>query len=842
MQPTLTTREYAAVRQAVLLGLFAGTGIGLGYMLSALPGLELMSTNAALAGAALGPLGGAAVGMVALVVYSLGSPFGPPVPLMLIAQALGMGLAGLAGGVVGPAVVRRGVGPGALLGAGVAGALVALTIDLLTNLAVAVQFAMPMTVVLAGGAAIAALHAGTVAVAWALLLPLLSGRLARLRCPGPRVVGVAFLLTLSASLVAERAHASAVAEADSVAVAVDDAMNPTVLDSLDAPLPLPTDSLATRPGPPGPRLPEGWKRPLWRPFHATLAERLSRTSAWLPVRDGGPGATMVIFGEPGTSIAPQLWRDGVPLGMGHRYLDDHESWSLAGRELTTITRGFGHAGEMAGAIEWTLRDRAPDRDVLDTYWYAGPHETRLRDVQFLTASADWRLAFDFYEHIDREGYDFRAPGEVRYPELDDEFSLAFWGNAAVRSGRGRLERRLEDGSLVSLSLENARKHKRGVPVSDLEQQEIWRNAVQLRWQAGRSGDGSQATAWWTDVDLMAAAPSAQRRLIEGAREGVRVVWAPPGSWADLDVMYQRWTLRDHGAPASWAPAHADSSFRAVGEEASFLASRRWPLGVPLATRLGAWWSQHGGAALGGEVVVGANRGWRASVARAGRAPRSDEVATPWRHVVPGGRQTVVLPDADLDREREWRLAAGWFGRLWRWDVAVESSWRRLRHGIGWEPTDEDPTVGVLANGVAMDAATVTARVGGQGRFLGWLRWQAEGSWHTRRREDDLKLGLPPELQYCLSARWEQRFFAEDGILQLGAYWHNRGPMDDPWAWSRPVRLDAVSRLDAIAEFRLVGTSLGVELRNLQGGGSRLTANAVSEPLELRWRLHWTFHY
>lgn len=840
MQPTMNTREFAAVRQAVLLGLFAGTGIGLGYMLSAVPGLELMSTNAALAGAALGPLGGAAVGVVAQVVYSLGSPFGPPVPLMLVAQALGMGLAGLAGGVVGP-LVRRGVGPGPLLRAGLAGAVMALVIDLLTNLAVAVQFAMPLKAVLAGGAAIAALHVGTVAAAWALLLPLLSGRLARLRRPGPQVVGVALMLTLSASLAVGRAEAAGLAGVDSLGTAMDDTLHAVPHDSLAAPLPSPADSLATRPDRPGPKLPEGWTRPLWRPFHATLDERLTRTSAWLPVRDGGPGATMVILGEPGTYTAPQLWRDGVPLGMGHRYLDDHESWSLAGRELATVTRGFGHAGAMAGVIEWAPRDRAPDRDVLDTYWYAGPHETRLRDVQFLTASADWRLAFDFYEHIDREGYDFRVPGEERYPELADELSLAFWGNAAVRSGRGCLERRLEDGSLVSLSLENARKHKHGLAVSDLDQQEIWRNAVQLRWQAGRPGDRSQATAWWTDVDLMADASSAGPRLVEGAREGVRAVWAPPGAWADLDLTYQRWTLRDSGAAESWAPAYADSS-RTVGEDVSILASRRWPLGVPLATSVGAWWSQHGGAALGGELTVGGERGWRASLARGGRAPRSDEVATPWRHVVPGGRQTVVLPDADLDREREWRLAAGWAGRLWRWDVAVESSWRRLRHGIGWEPTDEDPTVGVLANGVAMDATSVTARVGGQGRFLGWLRWQAEGSWHTRQREDDLRLALPPELQYCLSAQWEQRFFAEDGILQLGTYWHNRGPMDDPWAWSQPVRLQAVSRLDAIAEFRLVGTSLGVELRNLQGAGARLTANAVAEPIELRWRLHWTFHY
>jgi hypothetical protein len=830
MQPSISTREFARVRQAVLLGLFAGTGVGLGYALSAVPGVELMSTNAALAGAALGPVGGIVVGIVSQTVYSLASPFGPPVPLMLLAQLVGMALAGLAGAAVGP-LVRRRAGLAGTLTAGAAGVVMALVLDILTNLAVAVQFAMPLTVVFVGGAAVAALHAGTVAVSWAVLLPLLAGRLARLRRPGPQVMSLALALICLAG--ADPAGGAEVAPGDTLAVVVPDttaAMVAVVADTLVLPVAAPAEER-----------PEGWVRPLWQPFHASLEERLLRTTPWLPVRDGGPGATMVILGEPTTEVAPQLWRDGVPLGIGNRYLDDHEAWSLAGRDQTTLSRGFGSGGGMAGVIGWTARDPVPDRDLLNTTWYAGPHETRLRDLQFLTAAADWRLAFDFYEHLDREGYDFRTPADLRFAELDDELSLEFWGNTAIRSGRGRIERRLDDGSRVALSLENARKTKHGVAVSDLEEQKIWRNAVQLRWQAGRPADRSEASLWWTDTDLLAEELVGPRRLIEGVREGARVVWAPAGAWADVDLMYQRWTLRDSGASAAWAPAHADSA-SATGEEVALQATRQWSAGVPVTTTLGTWWSQHGGAAVGGKLQLGGERGWQASLARGGRAPRSDEVATAWRHVVPTGRQTVVLPDASLDRERQWRLAAGWAGTLLGLDVELESSWRRLRHGIGWEPTAEDPTVGVLANGVAMDATSVTARVGGQGRFLGWLRWQAEGSWNTRQRDDDLRLALPPELQYRLSALWEQRFFMEDGIVQLGAFWHNRGAMDDPWSWSRPVSLEAVSRLDLIAEFRLVGTSLGVALCNVQGAGARLTANAVNEPLEMRWRLHWTFHY
>ncbi len=832
MRSTPTNREFGRVRQAVLLGLFAGTGIGLGYLLSAVPGVELMSTNAALAGLALGPLGGAVVGMVSQGVYSLASPFGPPVPLMLAAQLLGMAAAGMAGGLL-AAPLRRAPGVLSTGLAAVAGLVAALGLDLLTNLAVAVQFSLPLKGVLIGGAAVAALHLGTVAAAWGILLPLLADRLGRLRRPGPRAVLLAGLLC-SALVVPRSGVAQELAEptGDPVAVAAADSAHVASGQP---------DSLAVAPADTLPGLPEGWRRPLWRPFHGTFAERLARITSWLPVRDGGPGATMVVLGEASTSPVPEIWRDGMPLGVGHRFLDDPESWSLAGRDLEVAPVGSWPAARESSVLVLAPRDPVPDRDLLDTYWFAGPHETRLRDVQFLTADAVWRLSVDAYENLDREGYDFRTPGESRFIALDNLNSTEFWGNAAVRSTRGRLSRRLEDGSRVTIALENSRKHKHGVAVSDLDQQEIWRNSTQLRWQAGGRDDRSEATVWWTDTDLLVDPIGGGDRLIEGAREGARVSWAPPGALVDLDLTYQRWAVQDSGADSAWAPAYADTS-RIAGEDLALTASRRWQGRIPITGAVGARWAQHGGASATAVLTAGGPRGWGASAARSGRAPRSDELATAWRYVVPGGRQTVVLPSIDLERERQWRVAMGWSGALGGLDVALDTSWLRLRHGIGWDASVADTEVGRLTNGVALDAAAVTARIGGAGRFLGWLRWQAEGTWQSLQQDDDLQLALPPTLQYRLSAVWEQRFFEEDGITQLAAYWHNRGAMDDPWAWSRPVELAAISSLDVIAGFRLVGTNLSMEMRNLLGGESRLTANAVSEPREFRWRLHWTFHH
>lgn len=59
-----------SVRQPVLLGLFAGVAVGVGYLLAGVPGVELMTLVTALDGVALGARPGAAVGGLAALVMS----------------------------------------------------------------------------------------------------------------------------------------------------------------------------------------------------------------------------------------------------------------------------------------------------------------------------------------------------------------------------------------------------------------------------------------------------------------------------------------------------------------------------------------------------------------------------------------------------------------------------------------------------------------------------------------------------------------------------------------------------------------------------------------------------
>lgn len=853
-------RDYLQLRRAVWLGLFSGTGVGLGYLLAGVPGVELMSLNAAVAGAALGGAAGIAVGCVSAVVYSLASPFGPPVPLLLAAQAVGMGLAGLLGALVAPALQRLPSLAGAPLAAAV-GVTAALTLDLVTNVAAALALRLPLMATLVAGAPVALLHAGTSGSGFALLLPLLVRRVRHLHGRGPRAVCLAclcggFLVGAPTAVAGEPgsplpavgdtlataesavlpSREPAVADQDSLAVAAPDSLAPAVADSA---------AVLRRPDQPTRRFVRDWRRPLWQPFTGTVRDDLQRHSLWLPVTDGGLGSAVHYFGEPGTAAGPRWTRDGLPLGTGHRYLDDPEALVKAGRAVHPVSFGLAVDGGLTGTVDLVARDPTADRDLVDTRWYKGAHETYLRDVLFLTAAARWRLGFAFGEVLDNEGYDFRTPGETRYAELEDPFQLTFPGHAKLRSGRGLVQRDLGEAGMVSLALENVRKLKSAWPAYGLEHQDLWTNRATLDWRGPAAGRAARLAFWWVDSDADWNRRRSSYRKLEGSTTGIDAHWGEATSGGRLTAGWSRWTVRDSGADPAWAGADT-GLVRAQGERARLRGSRSWPWGPGRVTvAAGVWWEQHGGWLLGGNAVLAEARArprWTATIERGGRAPRSDELATAWRFVVPGGRQTVALPNRDLQREDEWRLAADVRPSLAGFDLALGVAVRRLRDGIAWRPAQPGATVGHWDNGLALDSATVRAGLAREGWLFGWLRLHADGAWRTWQAQGDVRTALPPPVNYQLTVLWEQHFFQEDGILQLGWFLHNRGALDDPWHLAEPLALPALTRLDMLVGFRLLGADLGLEFLNLVGGGGRLTAGALDHGLELRWRLHWSFHY
>lgn len=872
------------MRQAVLLGLFAGTGVGLGFALAGVPGVELMSLNAALAGAALGWAHGAAAGVLAVVIYSLGSPFGPPLPLVLGAQALGMAVCGALGAFAAP-LLRRSA---PLLAAGVAaaaGLVAALALDVLTNLAVAISLGFPPLGTLVLGLPVAALHAGTTAAAFGLLLPPLNRRLAGLLRRGPRALHLGAAALLAAAIAAAPAQAQPAPGGEPATAGTDTVAAPRAADVFAAPpdsLPQPLagrpapadadslglafadslhpaglDSAATRPtdasesgllrGRPASRLVNQWRRPLWQPVHASLREDLRRNTGWLPVIDGGLGAAVVYFGEPGTTSAPHWTREGLPLAVGHRFLDDPEAIVKSGRWVRAESYGLAGDGSLGGTVALEPLDPAADRDLLDTRWYKGARDTYLRDAHFLTAVAPWRLGFAFGELLDNEGWDFRTPGETRYGELaepDPQQRSILWGEARARSGRGWVARDLGAAGAVAFSLEQVRKLKLGLPAYGIQHQDLWQNRATLDWRSGPRARAARVAMWWVDADADWDRQRASYRKQEGSNTGVLAGWGEPAT-GRIEATWRAWSLVDSGADSAWARADT-SGGRWRGEQADLRGSRVWTLGrYQLAMTAGGWWDEHGGWLGGGRVGLSEARTqprWSLALEHGGRAPRSDELATAWRFVVPGGRQTVVLPNPALGREDEWRLVGEASRGVAGFDLALTGALRRLRDGIGWRPLADDAFAGRWENGLVLDSATVRASLAREGRLLGWLRLRADAAWRSWRQKDELRFAAPPAWDWRVAVLWEQHFFQEDGILQCGWFLHSRGELDDPWFLAEPIGLPAMTALDMIIDFRLVGTNLGIEVLNLAGGGSRLTAGAIDHERELRWRLHWVFHY
>jgi hypothetical protein len=81
--------------------MFIALAVSLGFVLSRIPNIELMTATVFLSGFLLGSKKGLAVGFLAEGIYSLLNPYGMAPPPLFAAQAVSMGFSGLAGGWLG---------------------------------------------------------------------------------------------------------------------------------------------------------------------------------------------------------------------------------------------------------------------------------------------------------------------------------------------------------------------------------------------------------------------------------------------------------------------------------------------------------------------------------------------------------------------------------------------------------------------------------------------------------------------------------------------------------------------------------------------------------------------
>jgi len=133
-------------RRALLACLLVAVAASLGFALSGIPNVELVTFVVFVSGFLLGPLYGAGIGAAAAVTLSVFNPLGAALPPLVAAQAAGQALSGLCGGVVGPALARVPGGAAARLAAGTTGLALTVIYDLVTNVGAYVTFAGEKTI------------------------------------------------------------------------------------------------------------------------------------------------------------------------------------------------------------------------------------------------------------------------------------------------------------------------------------------------------------------------------------------------------------------------------------------------------------------------------------------------------------------------------------------------------------------------------------------------------------------------------------------------------------------------------------------------------------------------
>lgn len=119
--------------RTILAALFTSLTVVLGYLLAAVPNVELMTLSVFLCGVFTGPRYGAATGILSITLYSFFNPFGISLPPLLAAQITGFLVIGIAGGLLRKIIL---VGGGvAVVVSAVSGFLITLFYDILTTIA-----------------------------------------------------------------------------------------------------------------------------------------------------------------------------------------------------------------------------------------------------------------------------------------------------------------------------------------------------------------------------------------------------------------------------------------------------------------------------------------------------------------------------------------------------------------------------------------------------------------------------------------------------------------------------------------------------------------------------------
>ncbi|MBL7190188.1 hypothetical protein ISS30_00690 [bacterium] len=157
----------------ILTGLCAAASVGLGFLLVAVPNIELITAAIFLSGLLLGIVRGILVGLIAEFLFTALNPMGLSFPPLLIAQLFSMAIAGACGGAL-AGIIENSIAAKRIIIFGISGFLITLNYDFWTTMSfpVSAGFGWEQTLTtLKMGIPFAILHLGVNTLIFALVLP-----------------------------------------------------------------------------------------------------------------------------------------------------------------------------------------------------------------------------------------------------------------------------------------------------------------------------------------------------------------------------------------------------------------------------------------------------------------------------------------------------------------------------------------------------------------------------------------------------------------------------------------------------------------------------------------------
>lgn len=552
----------------------------------------------------------------------------------------------------------------------------------------------------------------------------------------------------------------------------------------------------------------------WSPFEWTLAATLSGQYPVVSVTDGGIGARTLFLTESGTSTSTNYYRDGVPLGFGHQWLESPWHISLAGVDIQSFNNSEIN-------LEWAPTDS--NSTIVDARFGKAQHESYLRRISFRTRTAPWQIRFSFDEVIDEEGYDLALPDDMRnlYP-----------GSSKSRIKTLNIQRHYPEGQHLSFTHENIRQHRTVIPSTGIGFEEFWGDRTAATWltPVGDSKLGITVFSNGGDVERD------RGRKLESVRTGLQTRYSIANR-GTLSMLFSTDRIADNGIGIEVPGYHQVNS---VGRQQADLNWQSYYdiAGFDIDHDVTAKWDCiTNWKTICSFTIRKSNISVTASMGS--RTPGSDKL---WTLDSRSSADSVyaIIPDRDLDWENYKKLSCNSAGKLFGIKWGLAGTINSLTDGIGYLPL-QTPGHYSWINNVEMNSWSADSKLERALNIFGKLHVRSLYSFRGTGVTKGTPAVIMPEQSGNIQLLWERRLFDNDGILEIGFENEYRGSMQDPWIPGGTVELPSMFLQHLRFGFRLIGVDLGIDFRNLGGSQVRLSNGALSNTTEMRYRLHWTLY-